>query len=261
MGLGTWERTGEAGLAAILTAIEIGYRHFDTAQTYGTEANVGEAIRQSGLPRHEVFVTTKVADTNLRRRDFLPSVRRSLETIGVPSVDLLLIHWPSYRDEVPFEEYVDLLGESKALGFSQHVGVSNFPSALVDRAAARLGPGVVATNQVELHPFLQNRTLRATCARHGVTVTAYLPLARGKVAADPVIRGIAATHGVSAAAVALAWAIARGMSVIPASGRADHLRENFSAVSVRLTEAQLGQIDMLDRGERLIDPAKSPAWD
>lgn len=261
MGLGTWGRTGDDGLAAILQAIEIGYRHFDTAQTYGTEKNVGEAVRRSGLSRNDVFVTTKVADTNLRQKDFLPSVRRSLETIGVDRVDLLLIHWPAFEDEVPFEEYVDLLGEAKDLGLASHIGVSNFPSTLVERAVRRLGAGALATNQVELHPFLQNRTVRETCRRHGMTVTAYLPLARGKAALEPVIQAIGRAHGVPASAVALAWLMARGMAVIPASGSADHLADNFKAVSVRLTAADLLAIDALDRGERLIDPAKSPAWD
>jgi 2,5-diketo-D-gluconate reductase B len=261
MGLGTWGRTGDDGLAAILAAIEIGFRHLDTAQTYGTERNVGDAIRRSGVARHEFFVTTKVADTHLARKSFLPSVRRSLDTIGVERVDLLLIHWPVPEDDVPFAEYIDLLAEARQQGLTDHIGVSNFPSGLVEAAARRLGPGVLATNQVERHPFLQNRRVRETCERLGMTLTAYLPLARGQAAMDQVIQTIGRAHGVPASAVALAWSMARGVPVIPASGQPIHLADNFKAVSLQLTAADLAAIDALERGQRLIDPAKSPAWD
>lgn len=261
MGLGTWGRTGAEGLAAIECAVALGYRHLDTAQTYDTEGNVGEAMRRSGFPRTEFFVTTKVADTNLSRRDFLPSVRRSLDAIGVERVDLTLIHWPSYRDEVPFEEYLDGLAEARALGLTEHIGVSNFTCALVERAVVWLGAGQLATNQVELHPFLQNRRIRAACGALGLTVTAYLPLARGQAAEHPTIRAIGRTHGAPASAVVLAWLMARGVAVIPASSRRDHLAANLRARSVTLTAADLAAIDALDRGERFINPAKSPAWD
>jgi 2,5-diketo-D-gluconate reductase B len=261
MGLGTWGRTGAEGLAAIERAVELGYRHFDTAQTYGTEWNVGEAMRRSGVPRGEFFVTTKVADTKLSRSDLLTSLRGSLDEVGVERVDLALIHWPSWRDAVPFEEYMDALAEARADGLTEHIGVSNFPAALVERAVARLGPGSLATNQVEVHPFLQNRRVRTVCSGLGMTVTAYLPLASGRAVADPVIEAIGRAHDEPAAAVALAWLLAGGLAVIPASARADHLAANLRALSVTLTEAELAAIDALDRGQRLVNPAKSPAWD
>ena len=155
LGLGTTGRGGDAGTEAIVKAIEIGYRHIDTAQTYDTERQVGAAIRRSGLPRLDFFVTTKVADFNLGKTKFMPSVEKRLEAIGVERVDLLLIHWPSHRDEVPFEDYVLALAEAKARGHARLIGVSNFPIALLERARALLGEGAIATNQVEIHPYLQ----------------------------------------------------------------------------------------------------------
>ena len=118
LGLGTFGRTGDDGLRALLDAIEIGYRHIDTAQSYGTEENVGKAVERSGLPRDAFFITTKVADTNLARRDFLPSVEKSLETLALDRIDLLLIHWPSARDAVPFADYMEALAETRARGWA-----------------------------------------------------------------------------------------------------------------------------------------------
>jgi 2,5-diketo-D-gluconate reductase B len=261
LGLGTFGRTGDAGMAAILTALELGYRHVDTAQSYDTEAQVGEAIRRSGLPRGEVFVTTKVADTNLDRESFGPSVERSLETLGLDGVDLLLIHWPSHGDAVPFEEYMLALAEARAKGQARLIGVSNFPIPLLERTEALLGEGAIATDQVEIHPYLQTPKLRDYARSRGLTLTAYQPLVKGRVSSDPVLVEIAAAHGVGAAAVALAFLMAEGHVVIPASSSQANLRANLAAADVRLTGAEMDRIRTLDRGERTIDPAKAPVWD
>lgn len=261
LGLGTWLRHDEEGYRAILTGLELGYRHVDTAQTYGTEAHVGRALRASGLRRDELFITTKVGDANLAKRDFLPSVEQSLARIGVDAVDLLLIHWPSPKDVVPLESYIGDLADAKARGMARSIGVSNFPCALVARAAALLGAGEIATNQVEVHPYFQNHLVRACCATHGILVTAYMPLAKGRVTTDPVIARVAATYGESAATVTLAWLLARGMAAIPASGRREHMAANLRALDLRLHAADLAALDALDRGERMIDPDKSPIWD
>jgi 2,5-diketo-D-gluconate reductase B len=261
IGLGTWGRTGERGVEAILTAIEIGYRHLDTAQTYDTESVIARAIARSGVPRRDFFITTKVADTNLARRDFLPSLRASLARLRVERVDLTLIHWPAYQDAVPFEEYMHELNRAKDEGLTTWIGVSNFPCALVRRATAIAGPGAIATNQVEMHPFLQNSAVAACCAAHDVTVTAYLPIARGLVSNDPVLCRIARDHGVNPPAVSLAWLLQRGVIVIPASSRREHLEANWRAADLRLSGDEMTAIDALDRGQRLIDPEKSPAWD
>src|SRR3954449_3920090 len=152
IGLGTSGRTGDAGTAAILTALEVGYRHIDTAQSYGSEAGVGEAVRRSGVPRQDVFITTKVADTRLDKTQFMDSVERSLETIGLGPVDLLLIHWPSKNDAVPLEDYLNGLADAQRRGFTRLIGVSNFPIGHLKRTEHLLGPGAIATNQVEIHP-------------------------------------------------------------------------------------------------------------
>lgn len=261
MGLGTFGRTGPEGRAAILDALEAGYRHIDTAQSYGTEANVGEAVRRSGLPRDAVFVTTKIADTHLDSPRALDSVAHSLETMGLDRVDLLLIHWPSQNDAVPFEDYMTALAEAQDRGWTRLIGVSNFPIAHLKRAEALLGPGRLATNQVEIHPYLQAPRLAAYAAAQGLPLTAYQPLAKGRVAGDETLARIGAGHGVTAAAVALAYLLARGHLVIPASSDPRRLRENLAALDVALSDEDLDRIRALDRGERFIDPAKAPAWD
>ncbi|MDQ6433847.1 aldo/keto reductase [Mesorhizobium sp. LHD-90] len=261
MGLGTFGRTGDAGIEALLTAIEVGYRHIDTAQSYDTESSVGAAIRRSGLPRGDFFVTTKVADTNLDKASFMPSVEKSLETLGMDRVDLLLIHWPSQHDQVPFEHYMLALAEAKAKGFARLIGVSNFPIADLERTRALLGEGAIATDQVEIHPYLQSPKLRDFSRSRSLTLTAYQPLYKGKVNDDPVLRKIGASHGVSAAAAGLAFLMQEGHVVIPASSSRANLDGNFAALKVRLSEDEMNRIRALDRGLRHINPTKSPRWD
>lgn len=261
LGLGTWRRRGEAGFRAILQGLELGYRHIDTAQTYGTEENIGRAIRASGVPRSEMFVTTKVSDGNLARPEFLSSLERSLDRMDVGPADLTLIHWPSPNEAVPLPSYMEDLAEARARGMTRMIGVSNFPCALVERAIAVLGERQLATNQVEAHPYLANRAVRECCAKHGIVVTAYMPLAGGRVVEDPVLGRIGEQHRVPAATVALAWLLHRGMVAIPASGRREHMESNLRALDIRLDDAELAAIDRLDHGLRLIDPAKAPPWD
>ena len=261
LGLGTFGRTGDEGITALLKAIEIGYRHLDTAQSYGTEQTVGEAIKRSGLKRGDFFVTTKVADTRLDKAQFLPSVRASLDTIGIDQVDLLLIHWPSHRDAVPFEDYMAGLAEARQQGYARLIGVSNYPVALLEKAAGLIGADQLVTNQVEIHPYLQAPKLAAYARKIGLQLTAYQPLAKGEVANDPVLKRIAEKHGVSVAAVALAFLMTEGHIVIPASGSEANLRANFAAGTVSLDAAEMAEIRTLDRGYRRIDPEKSPAWD
>jgi 2,5-diketo-D-gluconate reductase B len=261
LGLGTWGLTGPDGVSVMRQAIELGYRHFDTAQTYETEAGLADAIAQAGVSRQALFVTTKIADTKLSRRDLVPSLRESLRRLRTEQVDLTLIHWPSHRDAVPFEEYIDGLVEARALGLTRLIGVSNFPSAYVARAVAIAGTGQIATDQVELHPFLQSPILQTSCARLGVPLTAYMPLARGAVGQDPVIARIALARGVTPATVTLAWHRQRGRIAIPSSRRREHLLANLQSLDVALSENELAAIDGLDRGERIINPDKSPAWD
>jgi 2,5-diketo-D-gluconate reductase B len=260
-GLGTWSRTGEEGTALIKAALALGYRHLDTAQSYDTEASVGRAIKESGVPRAEVFITTKVATVNLARDKFLPSFEGSLRKLRVDQIDLTLIHWPSPVKTVPFEHYIEDLAKAQDRGYTRLIGVSNFPIALLQKAEQILGRGRIVNNQVEVHPYLQNRTLREYCTEVGISVTAYMPLAKGKVASDPVLQRIGRNHGATAAQVALAFLLQEGMIVIPASSRPENLTENLEALDLHLHEEELRQIRALDRGERLVNPPVPPPWD
>ncbi|HET6469559.1 MAG TPA: 2,5-didehydrogluconate reductase DkgB [Geminicoccaceae bacterium] len=261
LGLGTYGRTGEAGEASILDALELGYRHLDTAQTYDTEAAVGRAVERSGIARDEIFITTKVGDINLGHDRFMPSLRESLDNLRVDRIDLTLIHWPSAKDAVPFRDYMQALARAQADGMTRLIGVSNFPIALLRKAEDLLGPGAIVNNQVELHPYFQNRKLRGWCREHGVSVTAYMPLAKGRVASDPVLQRLAARHGATPAQVALAFLLQQDIIVIPASSSRENLRANLAALALSLPPADMAEIEALDRGERMIDPEKAPVWD
>ncbi|TNC51653.1 aldo/keto reductase [Rubellimicrobium rubrum] len=261
LGFGTYGRTGPEGRDAILAALEIGYRHLDTAQTYDTEREVGEAVRLSGLPRDEVFVTTKVSEGNLGEGQVIPSLERSLEASGLDHVDLALIHWPARKGGPAPEVYLRQLSEAKARGLARQIGVSNFTIALIEEARSILGDGVILTNQVELNPWFRNRKLADHCMSRGIVVTCYEPLARGKVGADPVLQRIAARHRATPEQVALAWELAQGYAVIPTSRNPDRIAQNFAAQDLALSSDELAEIDTLDRGIRSIDPDWGPVWD
>ncbi len=261
LGLGTFGRGGFDGARLMLEAVRLGYRHIDTAQGYGNEAGVREAMRASGLPRKEFFVTTKVAGLNLARGHFMPSLLSSLTALGLEQIDLTLIHWPSEQGGVPMESYLEDLAAAQERGLTRLIGVSNFPVALIDRAEKILGAGKIAANQVEVHPYLQNRKLRAHCQQRGIAVTAYMPLAKGKAASDPAIQAIAAKHGAAPAAVTLKFLLDEDMIVIPASSRIENLAANLQALDVTLDESDRAAFRALERGERLVNPKFPPDWD
>lgn len=257
---------GTAGLGAraheaIATALEVGYRHLDTAQSYGTEETIGRVLRDSGLPRGEVFVTTKIADANLAADRFMPSLRESLDRLGTDHVDLLLIHWPSPGDAVPLAGYMTALAQAKADGLARQIGVSNFTTALLERSIAILGPGALATNQVEMHPHFHNRKVLAWCDAHGIAVTAYMPLGLGRALSAPALAAIAARTVATPAQVALAWLIQQGVIVIPASKSRPHMKANLAAADIVLNDDEMAAMERTDRNHRMINPAKSPAWD
>lgn len=259
IGLGTSQLNTAAGAAAMIKALEMGYRHIDTAQAYGTEEMVGEAVRRSGVARDEVFITTKVADHRLGHDEFLASVPESLKRIGVEQVDLLLVHWPN--DDFPFEGYITALGEAQARGWTRLIGVSNFTIAQLEAARTILGDGALATNQVELHPYLQQPKLRDYAKGIGLPLTAYQPIAKNTVSGDAVLERIGKAHGVPATSISLAFLIAEGHIPIPASSKEDHLRQNLLAADLELTDEEIGSIRALDLGRRRINPAKGPRWD
>jgi len=261
MGLGTFGRTGAEGREAILAALEIGYRHIDTAQTYETEGECGEAFRLSGLMRSDIHFTTKISTENFGPGALVPSLRRSLDRLGLDQVDLTLLHWPSPRGKVPLEVYVEQIGEAQMLGLTRNIGVSNFPIALLDAAQELLGDIRIVNNQFECHPYLQNKALVDHCRRTGVSVTCYLPIARGKLAGDPMLEPLAKSKNCSVEQLALAYNMARGLSVIPASANPDRLRTNFAAQALELTEADMAIIGGVERGTRYIDFDWAPQWD
>lgn len=257
LGFGTYKLPGESCREGVLHALSLGYRHLDTAQLYGNEDAVGAAMAASGVPRDEIFLTTKVLPQNLRPQDVLASTHESLARLRTDYVDLLLVHWPNPR--VPLAETLGAFAELQRLGAVRHVGVSNFPSRLVAEAQ---GTVTVFANQVEYHPFLGQRTLREQAALEGYLLTAYSPIARGRVADDPVLREVGAAHGKTPVQVTLRWLVQQpGVAAIPKAASAKNRESNFEIFDFELSGEEMARIFALARGERLVQPANSPVWD
>lgn len=261
-GLGTFRLKGQTVVDSVRTALELGYRAVDTAQIYGNEAEVGQAIAESGVPRDQVYITTKVWIDALGRDALAPSLEESLRKLRTDHVDLALIHWPSPKGAVPLEETLVALMQARERGLTRAIGLSNFTVALSRQAIAAVGVQAIATNQVEISPYLQNRALAEFSRQAGIHLTSYMTLAYGKVLADPVLVRIAAAHGATTAQVALAWALRQGYSVIPSSTRRENLQSNLKALTLQLDEADMAAIAALDRNERLANPdGIAPVWD
>ncbi|WP_406821638.1 2,5-didehydrogluconate reductase DkgB [Pseudomonas sp. KnCO4] len=261
-GLGTFRLTGQAVIDSVKAALELGYRAIDTAQIYDNEAAVGQAIAESGVPRSELFITTKIWVANYAADKLIPSLRESLQKLRTEHVDLLLIHWPAPGNGVELPEYMAALAEAKALGLTREIGVSNFNIELTRQAIEVVGKGEIATNQIELSPYLQNHKLVAFLKDQGVTVTSYMTLAYGKVLKDPVLADIGAKHKATVAQVALAWALQQGYAVIPSSTKRENLASNLLAQSLRLDAEDMARIAGLERNGREVSPdGLAPAWD
>jgi len=262
IGLGTFRLQGQVVIDSVRTGIEVGYRHIDTAQIYGNEAEVGQAIAASGVARGELFVTTKIWIDNLAPGKLVPSLKESLRKLRLEQLDLTLIHWPSPKDAIPVADYMAALAEAKAAGLTRLTGVSNFTNAQLAQAIATVGTAEIATQQVEIHPFLQNRKVVEFARSQGIHVTAYMPLAYGKVMQEPVIAGIAERHRVNPAQIALAWALQQGFAVIPSSTKRANLENNLKLQGIVLSAQDMAQIAALERNERLANPeGLAPAWD
>ena len=261
-GLGTFRLKGQVAVDSVANGLDLGYRLVDTAQIYGNEAEVGQAIADSGLPRDDIFVTTKIWTDHLGGDELIASLKESLRKLRSERVELTLVHWPSPGGAVPVAETMAALVEAQQQGLTARIGVSNFTVALMREAIAAVGAGRIATNQVELHPFLQNRTVADFARSQGIAVSSYMTLAYGKALHDPVVAGIAEAHGATPAQVVLAWAMQSGYAVIPSSTRRENLQSNLAARELRLSGADLAAIATLDRGERLTSPeGLAPAWD
>jgi diketogulonate reductase-like aldo/keto reductase len=242
IGLGTWDLRGRTCARIVEEALDLGYRHIDTAAMYGNEQDVGEGLRASGKPREQVFITTKVWSSNLRARDFERSTRDSLAKLKLPNVDLLLIHWPNAS--VPLKETIGALCKMKREGLARHIGVSNFDPALVDEAVKHSTEPLV-NNQIECHPYFdQTRTIAAS-RRHGLSVTAYTPIARGRVKDDAALARIGRAHGKTAAQVCLRYLVQQDLIVIPKTSRSERLKENLAIFDFALSPAEMREIAAL----------------
>jgi 2,5-diketo-D-gluconate reductase B len=240
IGLGTWQNTGAKCAETVETALELGYRHVDTAQAYDNERRVGEGLAASSVDREDVFLTTKLWRSNLRAGDVHASVRDSLDRLGVDRVNLLLIHWPHPR--VPIEETIGAMDDLVDDGLVSHVGVSNFTAAQV-AAAVEATDHPIVTDQVLYHPYVDQTARLEACRDRGVALTAYSPLARGDVLDDPVLAEIGERCDKSAAQVSLRWLVQQdGVLAIPkATGRA-HLAANLAVFDFELTDAEMVRV-------------------
>jgi diketogulonate reductase-like aldo/keto reductase len=242
IGLGTWDLRGRSCQRMVEEALRLGYRHIDTAAMYHNEDEVGAGLRASGVPRDQVFITTKVWSSDLRARDFERSTHDSLKNLKLPNVDLLLIHWPN--SSVPLKETVGALCKMKREGFARHVGVSNFDQRLIEQAVA-LATEPLVNNQIELHPYYdQSKTITAS-RKAGMTITAYSPIARGRVSGDAVLSRIGSAHGRSAAQVCLRYLVQQDIIVIPKTSRSERLKENMAIFDFGLTAAEMKAIAAL----------------
>jgi 2,5-diketo-D-gluconate reductase B len=257
LGFGTWQITGEDCVVAVRDALELGYRHVDTARMYGNETEVGQGLHDSGLNRDEVFLTTKIWRSELRAKDVHQELEQSLRELRTEYVDLLLIHWPN-RD-IPLAETLGSMLAERDAGRARHIGVANFPSRLL-RQALELAP--ILCDQVEYHPYLAQPEVLALARERDVLVTAYSPLAQGQALREPVLREIAAAHGVSAGQVVLRWLLDQpNVAAIPKASSHEHRASNLDVFGFELSDDERAAIAGLQRGGRMIDPSWGPDWD
>jgi 2,5-diketo-D-gluconate reductase B len=259
VGLGTWDLRGKVCARMVEEALKLGYRHIDTAAMCDNESAVGEGLRASGVPRDEVFITTKVWQSDLAARDFERSTKASLTKLKLAAVDLLLIHWPNPR--IPLAETIGALCKMKREGLARHIGVSNFTVELIAQAV-KLSTERLVCNQIECHPFLDQSKVIAASRKQGMAVTAYSPIARGSAKDDALLTRIGKAHDKSAAQVCLRWLVQQNIVVIPRTSKSQRLRENFSIFDFDLSAAEMKQIAALSNPSgRIVDWSESPKWD
>ncbi|OAP40772.1 2,5-didehydrogluconate reductase [Sinorhizobium glycinis] len=262
LGFGTFRMSGAEVLRILPEALKIGFRHVDTAQAYGNEAEVGEVIHHSGIPRADIFLTTKVWVDRYRHDDLIASVDESLRKLKTDHVDLLLLHWPGGSD-VPMAERIGALNEVRKAGKVRHIGVSNFNTAQMEEAVS-LSDAPIATNQVEYHPYLDQTKVLQAARGHGMSLTAYYAMANGKVPSEQLLNDIGARHGKTAAQVTLRWLVQQ-QDVITLSKTATEarLKENFAIFDFALTREEMAAIRGLARPDgRIVNPGGlAPEWD
>ncbi|WP_370978789.1 aldo/keto reductase [Agaribacterium sp. ZY112] len=261
IGYGTWNRDKPTAYQGVLDALELGYRHIDTAQAYDNEEAVGQAISDSSVSRSDIFICTKVDPVNYGPGQVRLSVESSLKKLQTDEVDLLLLHFPSLHDEYPIEDYVGQFIDVYDSGLCKHIGVSNFTQKYIRQTLMMLDERTLATNQVELHAYMQNKAIAKFCSELDIPITAYSPLARGALLDDSVINEIAAEHQASNSQIALAFLLNKGYSVIPSSANKQRITDNLAATKITLSKQELQRIEALEQGMRLVDADWCPEWD
>lgn len=261
LGFGTFRMAEPDVVRMVPQVLKLGFRHIDTAQAYGNEAAVGEGLARSGVARGEVFLTTKVWVDHYRSADLQRSVEESLGKLQTDHVDLLLLHWPN--DAVPLAEQIGALNAVRQAGKARHIGVSNFNTAQMAEAA-RLSAAPLVTNQVEYHPYLDQSVVLGATRAAGMALTAYYPMADGKVLQDPLLRDIATRHGRSVAQVVLRWLLQQeGVVALSKTVREDRATENMAITDMVLDAAEMNAIHALARpdGRLVSPPGLAPVWD
>lgn len=259
LGLGTYPLTGAECVSTVRMAVELGYRHIDTAQMYANEHDVGRAIRDCGVPRQDLFIVTKVDPGNLAKNRFADSVRKSMDDLGGPA-DVLLIHWPPADSEV--DACLDRLKAELERGMARRIGVSNFSPRLLRQAVARLGQDI-ACNQVEFHPLLNQGKLLATAKEFDIPLTAYSPLCRGKALKPAIVQEIAARHRRPASEIVLRWIYQSGVIAIPMTTKRENAASNLRIFQFELSPDEMSSIGTIGTGAgRMISPTwMKDRWD
>ena len=259
IGLGTLGNVGDAGSALVEAALAEGYRYIDTSRYYGNEEAVGRALARSSVPRADIWVTTKLLHPKTPPQpDLALELDKSLRLLQTDYVDLLLIHWPN--PQVSLEWALREFAALREQGKARTIGLSNFPMALLRQSLEIVSD--LAANQVEYHPYLNQRLLLDLMRERGLVLIAHSPLARGAVLHDPVLQEIAKRRQLSVAQVALRWLVQQERVVaIPGVLNVEQLRENLKVLDVTLTNDEMAAISALARGTRIVDPPHSPAWD
>jgi len=259
IGLGTHKLHEKECTNAVRMALDIGYRHIDTAQMYKNEREIGEALNVSTAPREDIFLTTKIWHTNLDADDVLQTTEESLRNLDTPYVDMLLIHWPNSQYDLrkTIEAMLVLRDQGKAM----NIGVSNFPLSLLKTVNEEIRAPIFC-NQVEFHPFIDQLDLLDYAIENDILLTAYSPLAQGKAENNKEIQEIAQSYDKTASQVALRWLIEQeNVVAIPKSKSRQHLEENFAVFDFQLTDEDFERIDQLDKSMRLVNPSFAPSWE
>ena len=259
IGLGTMTLKGDVCVQAVKSALQVGYRHLDTAWFYGNEKEVGEGLRQSGMKLDDVFLCTKVRETHLEPDKFRQSLEESVKNLQLPQVDLLLVHWNN--KDIPFKTSIGALCKAKKDGFAKHVGVANFTTTMLDEAWAVTSEPLVC-NQVEMHPFINQDNVVAACKKHGMALVAYCPIARGKVPGADVLERIGKAHHKTAAQVSLRYLVQRGVAAIPRTSNPEHMKANLDIYDFELNAAEMAELKVLNANNmRVVNPPHAPQWD